>query len=448
MPCSYKSLKILMLNKNNLTTVNYSTTPSSNATIWLLLFHFLRCSSPLTTFIFILFGRSFGMVHLQGMMNPSSKWTDLSGSEMSTNTYIYVISLFKLYHNVFILRDNHQIYANTVCNIMLVAAHADLVRIFLRFPTLGLVEAKCLKPPWNLSPAALFFINTECPQSDLHVFNHIGVALEATSHLKWKPLTTLTLWTLLSSEQRHWLLLFWVPVPCKVPTSYSWEKLERKNSFHFRFFNSCRDVLSLNWTFQHDFNRKGLISLRPIPTKQFSIVFVAWKATLRPYLAPVSSKQIIMVGLRLSFTVVILCQGSKGLANPPTKDISTSRVSKNATSKIRVLISRNFDEFWTWPGHTFCCWPYFLRIFLKPSYPFPRMFLGRCWWFWRCWQCWRGRLWREQRRLGGHGRHGGHSGDARLGGRDLSGAKPGPTVEGSWDKLGNYFNWIYILDSI
>jgi len=73
-------------------------------------------------------------------------------------------------------------------------------------------------------------------------------------------------------------------------------------------------------------------------------VFVVWQATLRPYLAPVFSKQLIMVGLRLSFTVVILCQGSKGLANPPTNDISTSRVSKFFTNKIRVLISSNFRQ--------------------------------------------------------------------------------------------------------
>lgn len=47
---------------------------------------------------------------------------------------------------------------------------------------------------------------------------------------------------------------------------------------------------------------------------------------------------------QLHCTVVILCQGSKGLANPPTKDISTSRVSKFFTNKIRVLISSNFRQ--------------------------------------------------------------------------------------------------------
>lgn len=64
---------------------------------------------------------------------------------------------------------------------MSVAAHADLVRIFLRFPTLGLVEAKMPETTLKLEPCI-----------DLHVFSHIGVALEATSHLKWKSLTTLT----------------------------------------------------------------------------------------------------------------------------------------------------------------------------------------------------------------------------------------------------------------
>ena len=167
--------------------------------------------------------------------HTSSKWTNVSGYEMSTNTYIYVISLLKCYHNVFILRDNHQIYyANTVCNIMLVAAHADLVRIFLRFPTLGLVEAKMPETTLKLEPCSTFSHQHRMPAINLHVFNHIGVALEATSHIKWKSLTTLTLWTMLSSEQRHWLQLFWVPVPCKVPTSYSWGKLERKNLIPFR----------------------------------------------------------------------------------------------------------------------------------------------------------------------------------------------------------------------
>lgn len=76
---------------------------------------------------------------------------------------------------------------------MSVAAHADLVRVFLRFPRLWFVEAKMPETTLKLEPCSTFFHQHRMPTIDLHVFNHIGVALEATSHLKWKSLTSLTL---------------------------------------------------------------------------------------------------------------------------------------------------------------------------------------------------------------------------------------------------------------
>ena len=48
---------------------------------------------------------------------------------------------------------------------------------------------------------------------------------------------------------------FQCPAKCQLHTAE--ESLNEKISFHFRFFNSCRHLLSLNWTFQHDSIEKG-----------------------------------------------------------------------------------------------------------------------------------------------------------------------------------------------
>ncbi len=207
--------------------------------------------------------------------------------------------------------------------------------------------------------------------------------------------------------------------------------------------------------------------------------FVVWKA-IHVHMAPVSSKQIIMVRLRLSFPVV--WSGVWDNEHPPQKIMmptKTLRWEMMKTSPQMFAISK--------PKHSWFCrvflpsnqqsvprvqktgkstdlryfqplrvsktsllnkirvfnvkifGPYQVILFFadlspqgfsQPRHPFPRMFLGRCR---RCW-CGR-RCWRDQRRLGGHGRHGGHAADARLGGRDLPGAKPfnhGRIMEGSF----------------